>query len=53
MTIEIGQTAPEFSLRDQTGETISLSDYRGKKAVALVFYPFTFTGVCEGELCEL
>ena len=53
MTIEIGQTAPEFSLRDQTGETISLSDYRGKKAVALVFYPFTFTGVCEGELCAL
>ena len=53
MTIEIGQTAPEFSLKDQNGELVSLADFRGNKAVALVFYPFTFTGVCEGELCEL
>jgi peroxiredoxin len=53
MTIEIGQTAPDFSLRDQHGDTVTLSSYRGDKAVALVFYPFTFTGVCEGELCEL
>lgn len=53
MTIEIGQTAPEFSLKDQNGELVSLADFRGNKAVALVFYPFTFTGVCEGELCQL
>ena len=53
MTIEIGQTAPAFSLKDQSGEMVSLSDYAGTKAVALVFYPFTFTGVCEGELCQL
>ena len=53
MTIDIGQPAPDFSLRDQSGETVSLSDFRGQKAVALVFYPFTFTGVCEGELCQL
>ena len=31
----------------------SLSSFRGDEAVALVFYPFTFTGVCEGELCQL
>jgi mycoredoxin-dependent peroxiredoxin len=53
MAIEIGQPAPEFSLKDQTGELVSLSDFRGKQPVALVFYPFTFTAVCEGELCRL
>jgi peroxiredoxin len=53
MAIEVGQSAPEFSLKDHNGDTVSLSDFRGKQAVALVFYPFTFTGVCEGELCAL
>ena len=53
MAIEIGQTAPEFSLKDQSGEVVSLADFAGKQPVALVFYPFTFTGVCEGELCAL
>ena len=53
MAIEIGQTAPEFSLKDTHGDIVSLSDFRGTKPVALVFYPFTFTGVCEGELCAL
>ena len=53
MAIEIGQTAPEFALKDQSGAVVSLSDFAGQKAVALVFYPFTFTGVCEGELCSL
>jgi len=53
MAIEIGQPAPEFSLKDQSGEVVSLSDFRGKQSVALVFYPFTFTSVCEGELCRL
>jgi peroxiredoxin len=53
MAIEIGHAAPEFSLKDQDGNVVSLSDYAGKQAVALVFYPFTFTGVCEGELCAI
>ncbi|MCU0267681.1 MAG: peroxiredoxin [Acidimicrobiales bacterium] len=53
MAIEIGQTAPDFELKDQNGEDVKLSGFRGQKAVALVFYPFTFTGVCEGELCRL
>jgi peroxiredoxin (alkyl hydroperoxide reductase subunit C) len=53
MAIEIGQQAPEFSLKDHNGEAVGLADFRGEKAVALVFYPFTFTGVCEGELCAL
>jgi len=53
MAIDVGQIAPEFTLKDSTGAEVSLSDFRGEKAVVLVFYPFTFTGVCEGELCQL
>jgi len=53
MAIEIGTVAPEFSLKDQDGNVVSLSDFAGTQAVALVFYPFTFTGVCEGELCAI
>lgn len=53
MSVEVGQQAPDFELKDQSGETVSLAGFRGERAVALVFYPFTFTGVCEGELCSL
>lgn len=53
MALETGQTAPDFSLPDQHGNTVSLAEYRDNKPVVLVFYPFTFTGVCEGELCTL
>jgi peroxiredoxin len=47
--IEAGEQAPEFALRDQDGEEVSLSDYRGKK-VLLVFYPFDFSPVCSDQL---
>ena len=53
MTVEIGQQAPDFTLANQHGEKVSLSDYRGSKAVVLVFYPFAFSGICTGELCTL
>jgi peroxiredoxin len=53
VSVEIGQQAPDFTLPDQDGNPVSLSDYRGQRAVALVFYPFTFSSVCEGELCRL
>jgi len=36
--IKVGQSAPDFSLEDSDGKAISLSDYRGKKSVVLVFY---------------
>jgi peroxiredoxin len=52
MPVEIGAPAPEFALKDTAGGTVTLSDLKGKP-VLLVFYPFTFTGVCEGELCRL
>ncbi len=51
--IGIGQEAPDFALKDQNGQEVTLSGYRGSQAVVLVFYPFTFTSVCEGELCQL
>ena len=49
----IGDEAPDFVLRDQFGQHVRLSDFRGRKAVALMFYPFAFTGVCTGELCGI
>ena len=48
--LPVGAAAPDFTLRDQFGQDVSLSDYRGRKAVALIFYPFAFSGVCTGEL---
>ncbi len=53
MTVEIGEPAPDFSLKDQAGNDVGLADYKGTSPVVLVFYPFTFTGVCQGELCEI
>ncbi|GAA2117775.1 peroxiredoxin [Streptomyces synnematoformans] len=48
-----GAAAPDFALRNEHGETVRLSDYRGRKAVVLLFFPYAFTGVCTGELCAL
>jgi peroxiredoxin len=53
MSVEVGQAAPEFTLSNQFGEKVSLSDFRGAKNVVLMFYPFAFTGVCTGELCTI
>src|SRR3954451_4522004 len=53
MAVEVGQQAPDFELKDQHGQPVRLSSFRGKKAVLLVFYPFSFTGVCGGELHAL
>jgi peroxiredoxin len=68
MAIEVGEVAPDFELKDNHGATVRLSDFRGShgsygsrgsngshgaKNVVLLFYPFAFTGVCTGELCEL
>ena len=52
MAIEIGQTAPEFELKNTDNEVVTLSGLRGTP-VALVFYPFAFSGICKDELCAL
>jgi mycoredoxin-dependent peroxiredoxin len=53
VTVEIGNPAPDFALKDQNGEVVRLSQFRGRSQVAVVFYPFAFSGVCTGELCEI
>lgn len=52
MTIEIGQAAPEFSAKDQNGDTITLSQFKGKKVV-LYFYPRDSTPGCTAQACDL
>lgn len=49
-SLQVGDDAPDFTLRDQFGQDVELSSFRGKKAVALFFYPYAFSGVCTGEL---
>ncbi len=53
MAVEIGSPPPDFALRDEHGQLIRLSEVSAERTVALVFYPFAFSGVCSGELCEL
>lgn len=48
----VGQQAPDFTLANQYGEPVRLSDFRGRNVV-VVFYPFAFSGICTGELCEI
>lgn len=52
MAIEIGQTAPDFTLYDSEKKKVILSEQRGKN-VLLLFYPLAFTGVCTKELCAI
>ena len=47
--IAVGETAPDFTLPDQDGEDVSLSDLRGGR-VLLIFYPFDFSSVCSDQL---
>jgi len=53
VSVQLGDQAPDFELKDQTNQPVRLSDYRGKKHVVVVFYPLSFTGVCEGEMCQI
>ena len=48
----VGQAAPDFELVNQFGEPVRLSELRGR-TVVLVFFPFAFSGICTGELCEI
>jgi peroxiredoxin (alkyl hydroperoxide reductase subunit C) len=51
--LPVGTAAPDFTLRDQNQQRVTLSDYRGEKSVLLVFFPLAFTGICQGELDRL
>ena len=52
MSVTVGQAAPDFTLVNQDGQKVTLSDLRGRKVV-LVFYPFAFSALCTDELCSL
>ncbi|GHA78307.1 thioredoxin-dependent thiol peroxidase [Pontibacter akesuensis] len=52
MQLNIGDKAPEFEGKDQNGNTVKLSDYRGKK-VLLYFYPKDNTSGCTAQACNL
>ncbi|MGE8426886.1 MAG: thioredoxin-dependent thiol peroxidase [Sphingobacterium sp.] len=51
VTLEIGQKAPDFSAKNQHGETVHLSDFKGKKVI-LYFYPKDNTPGCTTEACN-
>ncbi len=52
MAVEVGQTAPGFTLHDQDLNERSLAEFQGK-SVVLAFFPGAFTGVCTTEMCAL
>jgi peroxiredoxin (alkyl hydroperoxide reductase subunit C) len=53
MPLDVGAVAPDFTLKNENHQDVTLSDFRGRKNVLLVFYPFAFSNVCHGELCEI
>jgi peroxiredoxin len=53
MRPELGRQVPDFTLRDQHGQEVSLAAFRGEKAVVVMFYPYAFSRVCTGELCAV
>jgi len=53
MPVEVGTQAPDFTLKSQNNEPVTLSSFQGQRNVLLVFYPFAFSGICTGELCQL
>jgi len=53
MTLETGQPAPDFDLKDQHGQSVTLASFRGEKSVIVMFYPYAFSRVCTGELCQV
>jgi mycoredoxin-dependent peroxiredoxin len=51
--MDVGTPAPDFTLRDQFGQDVTLSSFRGQKAVALVFFPWAFSNVCTSEMAGI
>lgn len=52
MSIQAGQQAPDFTLRDTEKNKVTLSEQRGKN-VLLLFFPLAFTSTCTKELCMM
>lgn len=52
MAVEVGSEAPDFTLKDENGKDVTLSDLRGRNVV-LMFYPLAFSPVCTQELKDI
>ncbi len=52
VAIAVGDPAPDFTLKNQHGEDVTLSSFAGRP-VLLVFFPFAFSGICSGEFAEI
>ena len=50
--IRVGQEAPDFTLPDENLQPVRLRDFRGQP-VMIVFFPFAFSPVCQGEFCAI
>ena len=50
MAPQVGSEAPDFTLRNQNNEEVTLSSFLGERNVLVVFYPFAFSGICTSEL---
>jgi peroxiredoxin (alkyl hydroperoxide reductase subunit C) len=51
--VVVGAEAPDFTLKDQDNQRVTLSSHRGERNVLLVFFPFAYSGVCTGEFDQL
>jgi len=49
-TLKVGDQAPDFTLNDQSGAAVTLSSFRGKKNVVLIFHPLAFTSICNVQM---
>ena len=49
-TLSVGDPAPDFTLHDQDNQPVTLSTFRGKKNVVLVFHPLAFTSICSIQM---
>jgi len=52
MALKVGDVAPNFTLKDTNNQAYTLSDYKDKRNVVILFFPAVGTGVCEKELCS-
>lgn len=52
MSLKVGDTSPEFTLINSNVQKVSLSDFKGKMNVVILFFPLVNSSVCEKELCS-
>ena len=53
MAVEVGQEAPDFTLKNADNEDVTLSSFRGRRNVVLIFYPGAFSSVCTRQFTEV